>query len=366
MGRRAVRVSGVGGHHTEPRSKARSDSRARLRASPGGVRLSDVSFRRFVHMRYSLALLTSLFALVAPAVGAEPDAAPSGVYTAEVVEGSPKMTAAGMAWWNDRLVIADRGGKRLVAFTPPDKFATLCEGLTPVGLAVDPEGNLVLSERDPNRVARIKADGTSSVIAEKDVGTPQFVAVHKSGRVFWSGFPDAGTRSVAPKGEIEILSPKIGHAYGVGLSPKHDWLYVSSKLPNAELRAVWRFPLDADGKPGKGEVFFKVRDLKPELEKLPAAKDKGETLLGWVGRLQGLAVDSLGNIYIAGAESHTSGEAVAVISPDGKKVVAMILGVPRNVSGLAFGGEDRRTLFITGAGEYRLHQVKLPVSGAGK
>ena len=314
-------------------------------------------------MHYTLILLAS-FAAIGTAFGAEPDAAPSGVYTAEVVEGSPKMTAAGMAWWNGKLIIADRGGKRLVAFTLPDKFETIREGLTPVGLAVESDGHLVLTERDPNRVVRIKPDDTSTVIAEKDIGTPQFVAVHKSGRVFWSGFPDAGTRSVAPKGEVEILSPKIGHSFGVGLSPKQDWLYVSSKLPNPELRAVWRFPLDAEGKPGKGEVFFKVQDLKPEVEKLPAARDGGATLLGWVGRLQGMTVDSLGNIYIAGAESHTSGEAVAVVSPDGKKVVAMILGVPRNISGLAFGGKDGRTLFITGAGEYRLHQVKLPVGGA--
>ncbi len=306
-----------------------------------------------------------VIAFAASASGVEPDAAPSGVYTAEVVEGSPKMTAAGMAWWNGKLIIADRGGKRLVAFTAPDTFETLREGPTPVGLAVDPDGHLVLTERDPNRVVRIKADGTSSVIAEKDVGTPQFVTVHKSGRVFWSGFPDGGTRSVVPGGAVEVLAPKIGHTYGIGIGPKQDWLYVASKLPNADGRAVWRFPLDADGKPGKGEVFFRVQDLKPQLEKLPAAKDKGETLLGWVGRLQGLAVDRLGNVYVAGAESHTSGEAVAVISPDGKKVVAMILGVPRNVSGLAFGGKDGRTLYITGAGEYRLHRVRLPADGAG-
>jgi gluconolactonase len=312
-----------------------------------------------------LLTFTALAALTAPALGAEPDNSPSGVYTAEVIEGSPKMTAAGMVWWKNQLVIADRGRKRLVAFTTPDKFETLREVPTPVGLAVDPDGNLVLTEREPNRVVRIKADGTSSEIVQKDVGTPQFVTVHKSGRVFWSGFPDGGTRSVVPGGAVEVLSPKIGHTYGVSLSPKQDWLYVASKLPNADGRAVWRFPLDADGKPGKGEVFFKVQDLKPQLEKLPAAKDNGETLLGWVGRLQGLAVDRLGNVYVAGAESHTSGEAVAVISPDGKKVVAMILGVPRNVSGLAFGGKDGRTLYITGAGEYRLHQVRLPVAGAG-
>lgn len=311
-------------------------------------------------------LVSLVCTFAAFAGGADLAVAPAGVYTAEPVEGSPKLTAAGMVWWKDKLVIADRGGKRLLTFTAPDKFETVREGLTPVGLATDPDGNLILTERDPNRVVRVKPDGSGTVIAERDAGTPQFVTAHKSGRVFWSGFPDGGTRSAAPKGEVEVLSPKIGHTYGIGLSPKQDYLYVASKLPNADGRAVWRFPLDAEGKPGKGEVFFKVQDLKPDLEKLPAAKDGGATLLGWVGRLQGLAVDQLGHVYIAGAESHTSGEAVAVVSPDGKKVVAMILGVPRNVSGLAFGGSDGRTLFVTGAGEYRLHRVRLPVAGAGR
>ncbi len=310
-------------------------------------------------------LALAFLSLGVPARAAGPDAAPAGVYTAEEVPGGPKMAAAGMAWWKDRLVIADRGGKRLVTLTPEGKFETLREVPAPVGLATDPDGDLILTEKEPPRVVRIKPDGGGLVLADRDAGTPHFVTAHKSGRVFWSGFPDGGTRSVVPGGAVEVLTPKIGHTYGVGLGPRQDWLYVASKLPNAELRAVWRFPLDADGKPGKGEVFFKVRDLEPDLPNLPAAKDGGTTLLGWVGRLQGLAVDSLGNIYIAGAESHTSGEAVAVVSPDGKKVIAMIVGVPRNISGLAFGGKDGRTLFITGAGEYRLSRVRLPVSGAG-
>jgi sugar lactone lactonase YvrE len=311
----------------------------------------------------SLAVIVSLsvFAVGASASGAET----AGVYTAEIVAGSPTMAAGGMAWWQGRLIIADRGGKRLVAFTPPDTFDELREGLVPVGLATAPDGSLVLLERDPNRVVSIRADGTSSVIAEENVGTPQFVTVHKSGRVCWTGFPDASTRSVMPGNAVEVLSPKIGHTYGIGLSPKQDWLYVTSKLPHADGRAVWRFPIEEDGTIGIGAVFFKTPDLKPQLENLPPAKDGKETLLGWVGRLQGLAVDKLGNVFIAGAEGHSSGEAVAVISPDGKQVVAMILGVPRNVSGLAFGGPDGRTLYITGAGEYRLHRVLLPTPGAG-
>jgi sugar lactone lactonase YvrE len=83
--------------------------------------------------------------------------------------------------------------------------------------------------------------------------------------------------------------------------------------------------------------------------------------LGKVPYLNGLlTVDPQGNIYIAGAESHNSGEAVAVIDHTGKKVIAMILGVPRNISGLAFGGKEGRTLFITGAGEYKLYRCELP------
>jgi gluconolactonase len=313
-------------------------------------------------MLHCLPRVVAIIAFAGVAAGTEPDAAPRGVYTAEVVEGSPKLAAAGMAWWKDRLVIADRGGKRLVTFTPPDRFETLREVSVPVGLATDPQGHLILTEKEPPRVVCIK-QGTNTTLADKDVGTPHFVTVHQSGRVFWSGFPDGGTRSVVPGSAVEILAPRIGHTYGIGLSPKQDWLYVASKLPNPDGRAVWRFPLDPAGKPGKGEVFFRVQNLKPILENLPPAKDKGESLLGWIGRLQGLAVDRLGNVYIAGAESHTSGEAVAVISPDGAKVVAMILGVPRNISGLAFGGKDGRTLYITGAGEYRLHQVRLPAAG---
>ena len=296
------------------------------------------------------------------------DQAVAGVYHATVVEGSPLLTSAGMAWWKDRLILADRVSKRLIAFTPSDRFTTFKELTHPVGVAVDPAGRLVVTEKEKgvlNRLVRFTADGTEEVIAEgDDVGSPHFLAIHRNGTIYWSGFPDGGTRSLQPGGKVVVHEPRIVHTYGVGLSPKQDFLYVASKIPNPDRRGVWRFPVDPDGKLGKGEEFFKVQDLAPKFDKLPPAKDGAAGLLGWVGRLQGLAVDAAGNIYIAGAESHNSGEAVAVVSPDGKRVIAMILGVPRNISGLAFGGADGRTLFITGAGEYRLHQVRLPTAGA--
>ena len=315
--------------------------------------------------------------------GAKPIA---GVFRATTVESSPSLTSAGMAWWRGRLILADRVSKSLIAHTPPDKFETWKVLTHPVGVAVDPQGNLVVTEKEKgvvNRIVRFKPDGTEETIAgdKDDVGTPHFIAIHDNGTLYWSGFPDGGTRYLKPgaaenggkagdvakvtAAKVTITQPRIVHTYGIGLSPKQDYLYVASKIPN-DKRGVWRFPVGSDGALGTGEFFFNVLTMevnRAALTGLPEPRDGKTVLAGWVGRLQGLTVDSLGCIYIAGAEMHHSGEAVAVISPDGKEVVAMILDVPRNISGLAFGGEDGRTLFITGAGEYKLRKVELPVKG---
>ena len=257
---------------------------------------------------------------------------------------------------------------RSASSAPPDKWETFKELTHPVGVAVDPKGNLVVTETEKgvlSRLVRFKADGTEiEVTRGDDVGSPHFLTIHDNGTLYWSGFPDGGTRYLHPeKKDVTVAQPRIVHTYGIGLSPKQDWLYVASKIPNPDRRGVWRFPVGKDGSLGEGAFFIQVEALSPKLKDLPEPRDGKPSLLGWVGRLQGLAVDEHGYIYIAGAESHHSGEAVAVITPDGKEVAAMILGVPRNISGLAFGGEDGRTLFITGAGEYRLHAVKLPVNG---
>lgn len=297
--------------------------------------------------------------LLLPAVSAA-QGGPRGVLRAEEIPASPKMKASGMAWSKDRLMIADRGGKRLVVFHPPDRFETLREIPNPGGVAVDSNGHVLVSTRDPDRLLRLHPDGDQSLTPGK-VAMPHHIAVHPNGTVYITGFPDGGARQIVPGDDALMLQPRIGHTFGIALGPKRDALFITSKLPNPEHRAVWRFPIGEDGRvTGKGEVAFKTHELIPDVKDLPAALDGGKSLVGWIGRVQGLAIDSAGRFYIAGAESHTSGSAVAVIDPAGKSVLAMILDVPRNVSSLCLGGPDGRTLFIAGAGEYRLHQVRLP------
>jgi len=83
----------------------------------------------------------------------------SGVFHAEEVEGSPSLTASGMAWWKDRLIFADLVPMTLGTFTPPDPFGVYKTLTHPVGVAVDPKGNLIVTEKEKDvlfRVVRFK------------------------------------------------------------------------------------------------------------------------------------------------------------------------------------------------------------------
>jgi len=338
--------------------------------------------------------LTLLIGLSTIAATRAQDAAVSGVYFAQQVPSSPRLNAKGMAWWNGRLIIVNREPALLHAFTPPDAFEIFTDqGLTsPHGVAVDTQGRLLLTENYDEvlyRLSRLTADGqVETLLAEKGVNhrnkqpptglcTPLMLATHPNGTIYWSGYPTSGTRYLLPGKQdytledVKIATPHVGHSYGIGLSPGHDWLYVASQLPSPQDRGVWRFPVHEDGSLGEGAFFIAVdRFTTTHFKDLPPAKDGSDKLLGWLGRIHGLAVDANGFIYIGGSNGHTSGTAIAVFTPDGQTLAAMIVGdpnvasgMPKNVYGLAFGGADGRTLFISGMGNYRLYQVRLPVAG---
>lgn len=302
-----------------------------------------------------LMMLTPMLMLTAAPVAHAATPGPEGVLRATVIEESPTLAAGQMHWDAGRLLIADRSGNRIVEFRPPGTFKDICQVENPGGVGVDAAGRILVVAGRPASLQRLAGDTTEPVAADP-LGSPFRVLGHPTGTIFWTNFPGGEIRLLDPKGQTEKLEPSIGHSCAIAFGPRRDFLYVTSKLPDLRSRTVWRFPLDGDGRPGRGEVFIRTSELEPNVPDLPAAQDGSKTLAGWVGRVQALAIDADGNIYLAGTEAHTSGEAVAVIAPDGKSVRAMILDVPRNVSSLAVGDD---TLYIAVAGPGRLRRVKI-------
>ncbi len=183
------------------------------------------------------------------------------MYRGEEIAAGPKMTAAGIVGWKDRLIIADHGGKRLVAFTPPDRIEIFLAMRNPVGVAVDPVSDLIVTEKDVgNRVVRVRPDGKVEELAPESVGTPLSPpSTGADGHLV--GLPRG--RDTQPGARRQAGPSPAGDRAHLGItpSPKQDKLFVSSKLPDASRRAVWHFPVDAEG--GSEELRSRRVSCKP-------------------------------------------------------------------------------------------------------
>ncbi|MDX2022916.1 MAG: SMP-30/gluconolactonase/LRE family protein [Deltaproteobacteria bacterium] len=131
----------------------------------------------------------------------------------------------------------------------------------------------------------------------------------------------------APDGTITRLFAG-SQPNGVALSPDQNTLYVGDM--SGQIRKVG---LKADGSLNGAPMTF------------------GSNVGSFT---DGLAVDCAGNLYV------TSGTGVHVIGPD-NTARGTITVEGNSTSNAAFGGPDRKTLYITGSG--RLHEIKLNVPG---
>lgn len=69
---------------------------------------------------------------------------PEGVLRATIIEESPTLAAGQMHWDAGRLLIADRGGNRIVEFRPPGTFKDIGQVENPGGVGVDAAGRVIV------------------------------------------------------------------------------------------------------------------------------------------------------------------------------------------------------------------------------
>jgi gluconolactonase len=227
--------------------------------------------------------------------------------------------------WNDE--------HRILQVTPPQAVEIYKPMSRSNGLAVTPDGKslLFVTEMPAATVSRLNlADKSVLPLVEDYEGTgfiqPNDLTVLASGTLFFTDYQAGRLYERDSAGKVSLIS-SLAHSNGVGVSPDEKTLYLM-----ADTHAV-KYPLGPDGTVGAEAEF--------------AANLNGA---------DGLAIDCAGNIYIA----QNNGGSLVVVAPGGNKL-GELTGLPQTVTNAAFGGPDRKTLYITTSSA--LYAVPMPLPG---
>jgi gluconolactonase len=324
-------------------------------------------------MRY--VLLISLLALWPAAhgpagPGEEPIFAPGAALKVEAEGG---VGGEGPAW-DPKLGLFCSGNDNLNRLDRAGKVHVFRKGAGTNGLLFDREGRLLACEPRLRRVTRIDVHtGKVTVLTERFEGkrynTPNDLTLDSRGRLYFSDprygdragmeIRDAKGRTVEGVYRIDtdgkvarVLGREVERANGVLVSEGDRYLYVADNNNNTAggARKLWRFDLRPDG-----SVDTASRKL----------------LYDWgTGRgPDGLKQDRKGRLYVAAGLNRPSPPfepakdkkgGIYVLSPAGKLLT--FLPVPRDeVTNCAFGGDDLRTLYVTGGGT--LYSIRTTTPG---
>jgi len=290
---------------------------------------------------------------------------------AAAVDAGPEVTVAtsvafteGPAAGPDGLIyFTDVANNRILRFNPATKKHEVfrADSNRANGLLFDAEGRLIAcegsdGERNQPRVTRTDLKtGKVEEIATKFEGqlfnAPNDVTIDSKGRLYFTDpAPDAtspaskakgatgvpGVYRIDPDGKITRLltAPATEWPNGLVVSPDDKTLYlVEANKVEGGTRAIRAFDLSPEGTLSNARVHYNF----------------------YPGRsADGLAIDAEGNLYAAAGLHRLRGTketldtkcGVHVISPAGK--LLRFVPVPEDtITNTAFGGPDRKTLFIT-------------------
>lgn len=221
------------------------------------------------------------------------------------------------------------------------------------GLALDQQGRLTINQHGNRRIIRVEPRGNITVLADrygdKRLNSPNDLVYKSDGSLYFTdppfGLPKVfdDPRKELPysgvfrwhEGRIQLLATDLTGPNGLAFSPDERYLYVDNWDPKKKI--ILRYEVQADGTLANGQVFFDMTNAPGE------------------DALDGLKVDQQGNIYATGPGG------LWIISPDGTHL-GTITG-PEDPHNMAWGDDDRRTLYITAqSGVYR---IRLNIPGAG-
>jgi gluconolactonase len=269
---------------------------------------------------------------------------------------------------------SDIAGNRILKMAPDGKVSVFrADSGRTNGNAFDARGRLIScegAEQGPGgRRRMVRTDlttGEVTVLTDRYEGkrynSPNDVCVDGKGQVWFTDPRYGADRSdlemdveavyrIDPDGKVTcvLAQPDVQEPNGLAVTPDNKTLYVIDSSPKAGgNRKVWAFALSDDGTPGKRRLLY----------------DFGKGRGG-----DGMRLDAKGNLWVAAGilNPRSAGETadvppgVYVLTPDGGLLGR--LPIPEDViTNLAFGGPDRKTLYVT-AGK-TLYKLEVNVPGS--
>ena len=211
------------------------------------------------------------------------------------------------------------------------------------GMAIADNGDLYAAMHDTREIARLVGGQRTArqSVASSYMGlpfnAPNDLAVRHDGVVYFTdpNYEQAGrpgqaqTRvyRIATDGNVHVVDAMRQQPNGIALSVKQDSLYVGDADG-----VIVRYPVAADGSTGAPQPFAS-----------PGSN------------VDGMAIDVDDRVYV----SLYDVQQLVAYAPTGAQIWSVPM--PCHISNLAFGGPDRKTLFITCGGS--LYSLPMPVAG---
>ena len=253
------------------------------------------------------------------------------------------------------------------------------------GPSFDRAGNLYVVDIPYGRIFRVAPDGTFTVVVEYD-GEPNGLKIHKDGRIFIADYKNGIMQLDPDKGEVKPYfdRPVLERFKGVNdlvFASNGDMYFTDQGQTGWQdptgrvycLRADGRFEKILDGIPSPNGLVLSLDEKllyvavtranaiwRAPLLKTGASKVGTFIQLSGGGGPDGLAIDEDGGLVVA----HVGLGSVWIFNRLGEP--AYRLKSPRGhlTTNVAYGGPDRRTLYITESETGSILRAKVPVAGS--
>lgn len=226
-------------------------------------------------------------------------------------------------------------------------------GDIPIGNTVDKAGNLITIEAKRIMRGSVAADaGAPSPVATgyegSDAGgvtafdTLKGAVISANGTIYATDpgyFADPAANRIyriTPAGKVTVVEAfeNLPRPNGVALTPDGKGLYVGFSQPEQGTKPyVRKYIVNADGSLGEASKFVSL-DMDAQLD--------------------GIEVDQGGNVFVA------TKAGIAVFKGDATKIG--VVAVPEQPTGMAYGGSDLKTLYVTTTGT-KIFELKVNVAG---